>query len=111
KPIDFRVFMIVAMASCLLAMMGLELYAVFGQSEGILGLDLLRIVQGVLIGIGFLGTGAIIKVDEKQKVYGTATGASIWCAGAIGLLLGFGFYGLAFLGFLSLFLILVIFGL
>ncbi len=72
-------------------------------------LDLGKIIAGVLTGIGFLGAGAIIKV-EKTQIVGTATGASIWAAGGIGLCLGFGMYGLALIGFLAVVCILVLGG-
>ncbi|WP_424983984.1 MgtC/SapB family protein [Maritalea sp. S77] len=111
KPIDFRVFMIVAATTCLLAIMGQEIVAYYAGSNPNLKLGLLRIVEGVLTGIGFLGAGAIIKSSgDEPRIIGTATGASIWSSGAIGMMLGFGFYGLALLGFAMLVIILVLFG-
>lgn len=110
KPIDFRVYMIVAATTCLLAIMGEELLAIHEGNSQNIEFSLLRIVQGVLTGIGFLGAGAIIKSQDNQKIIGTATGASIWGAGSIGLMIGFGLYGLAILGFLVLIIILVLFG-
>lgn len=110
KPVDFRVFMIVAATACLVALMGQELLASYHQENVRFFFDLTRVIEGVLVGIGFLGAGVIIKHGESEKVRGTATGASIWSAGAIGLMLGFGFYGLAGVGFIVLAVILVIFG-
>lgn len=111
KPVDFRVFMIVAVATCLLAMMGQELTALYGHTDTHVELGLLRIVQGVLTGIGFLGAGAIIKPHaEDNHVIGTATGASIWGCGALGLMVGFGLYALALIGFVLLAAILILFG-
>ncbi|MCB1756215.1 MAG: MgtC/SapB family protein [Gammaproteobacteria bacterium] len=106
KPIDFRAFGIIALASCVLAILAQELYADFSSSDHILRLDLANIISGVLTGIGFLGAGAIIK-HRDGAVVGTATGASIWASGALGLLIGFGFYGLALSMFVLLVLILV----
>lgn len=94
KPIDFRAFAIVAMASCALAILGQEIYADFAAADAFVSIDLAKIVAGVLTGIGFLGAGAIIQRDDGDVV-GTATGASIWASGAIGLTIGFGFYALA----------------
>lgn len=42
-----------------------------------------RIIQGIITGIGFIGGGAILKSNER--VSGTATAASIWATGAIGV--------------------------
>ncbi|MCF4097220.1 MgtC/SapB family protein [Maritalea mediterranea] len=111
KPVDFRVYMIVAGTTCLLAIMGQELVALYAVSNPNLKLGLLRIVEGVLTGIGFLGAGAIIKSGgDEPRIIGTATGASIWSSGAVGLMLGFGFYSLALLGFAMLLIVLVLFG-
>ena len=101
--------MIVATMTCLLAMMGSELYVSRAQGTN-LEFDLFRIIEGVLTGIGFLGAGAIIKSSDQKEIIGTATGASIWGAGSVGLMIGFGLYGLAVLGFGVLIIILVIFG-
>jgi len=94
KPIEFRAYIIVAVTTCMLAMMGQELYADFSEAENVITLDLGKMIAGVLTGIGFLGAGAIIKRDD-QDVVGSATGASIWASGGMGLAIGFGFYGLA----------------
>ncbi|MGD2053188.1 MAG: MgtC/SapB family protein [Gammaproteobacteria bacterium] len=106
KPIDFRAFSIIALASCVLAIMSQEIYADYASAEHVVSIDLAKIVAGVLTGIGFLGAGAIIK-NDKGIVIGTATGASIWASGSIGLTIGFGFYALAFVTFLMLAIILL----
>ena len=110
KPVDFRVYMIVALTTCLLAMMGHELALIHKGASDTIELGILRIAQGVLTGIGFLGAGAIMKSDNNNQVVGTATGASIWAAGCMGLMLGFGLYGLSILGFSVLVIILIVFG-
>ena len=94
KPINFRAYMIVAVTACGTAILGQELNNEFNGSDGIINIDLGKIISGTLTGIGFLGAGAIIKV-ENQKIVGSATGASIWASGGIGLILGFGYYDLA----------------
>lgn len=106
KPIDFRAFGIIALASCVLAMLSQELYADFSAADNVVSIDLAKIIAGVLTGIGFLGAGAIIKQDDGAVV-GTATGASIWASGALGLSIGFGFYGLALAMFMLIALILL----
>ncbi len=107
KPIDFRAYIIVCVATCVIAIMGQELYFDYAQAKSVVSVDLAKIISGVLTGIGFLGAGAIIKRDDKAQIVGSATGASIWASGAIGLCLGFGFYGLAIVSFLVLALILI----
>ena len=49
-----------------------------------------RIVSGVITGIGFIGGGAIVK--HGTSVLGTATAASLWATGAVGVAVGLGAY-------------------
>jgi len=70
-------------------------------------IDLTRMAQGIMAGIGFLGAGAIIK--ENLAIRGLTTAASTWMTASIGIIIGIGFYfpaAVAFLmtlGILSLF--------
>ena len=63
-----------------------------------------RVVQGVLTGIGFIAAGALFR--EEHTVYGAGSATSIWAAGAIGLICGFGSLWLAALPALGLLLVL-----
>lgn len=49
---------------------------------------LARIVEGVIVGIGFIGGGAILKHGENVR--GTATAAALWATGAMGVAVGLG---------------------
>ena len=49
-----------------------------------------RTLRAVMTGIGFIGGGAIVK--RTRDVYGLATGAAVWSAGAIGASVAFGQY-------------------
>ena len=105
KPMGYRTYIIVAVTTCLLAIMGQEIYADYSDVKEVLRIDLGKIISGVVTGIGFLGAGAIIR-DDKNQIIGSATGASIWASGGIGLMLGFGFYSLAVIGFMTIFFVL-----
>ena len=52
-----------------------------------------RIVEGLITGMGFIGGGAILRM--KDSVRGTATAASLWATGAIGVSVGLGSYDVA----------------
>jgi len=52
-----------------------------------------RIVEGLIVGVGFIGGGAILRHDHS--VQGTATAASLWVTGAMGLSVGLGTYDVA----------------
>lgn len=52
-----------------------------------------RVIQGLITGIGFIGGGAILK--SQGSVLGTATAASIWNTGLIGMAVAFRRYEIA----------------
>lgn len=80
-----RTFPLVAIAACGYALMGLE---VLDTTEA-----RARIVAGIVTGIGFIGGGAILK--NESGVRGTATAASLWITGAIGIAVAFNRYEIA----------------
>lgn len=49
-----------------------------------------RVVQGVLTGIGFLGTGLIIRRNDDLMPHGLTTAAAIWVTAALGCAAGVG---------------------
>lgn len=53
-----------------------------------------RIIEGVITGMGFIGGGAILKTSGTVR--GTATAASLWATGAIGIACADKTYDVAF---------------
>ena len=68
---------------------------------------LVRVLYGLMTGIGFIGGGAIIK--QGGTTYGTATAASIWSTGAIGAAVAFDRFDIALALALFTFLTLLVF--
>jgi len=104
KPIDFRPFVIISLSSCGLGLLVMELP--FTSADTNLSIDPAKVISGVMGGIGFLGAGALFR--EGDIVKGAASAASIWSAGAIGLICGMGFLwlaGLIALGIVALLLL------
>ena len=52
-----------------------------------------RVIEGLITGMGFIGGGAILRREDSVK--GTATAASLWITGAIGVAVGLGTYDVA----------------
>lgn len=69
-------------------------------------LDPSRVASGIVIGIGFLGTGIIIFRDSH--VEGLTTAAALWAAGAIGMAIGCGYYTLAVIGAVLIIVVLTV---
>jgi putative Mg2+ transporter-C (MgtC) family protein len=68
-----------------------------------------RVIQGVVTGIGFLGAGAILKIESSQQIKGLTTAAGIWMTAALGVTIGVGHLGAAALGTLFAWCVLAIF--
>ena len=104
KPVDFRPFVIISLSSCGLGLLVMELP--FASADANLSIDPAKVISGVMGGIGFLGAGVLFR--EGDAVKGAGSAASIWSAGAIGLICGMGFLwlaGLIALGIVALFLL------
>jgi len=87
RSAGLRTFPLVAMASCAY-MLAASQTALDVASQS-------RILVGVMTGIGFIGGGSILK--DANSVHGTATAASLWNTGVIGVSVSYGNYGLALL--------------
>jgi putative Mg2+ transporter-C (MgtC) family protein len=74
----------------MLVALGAAFFVLIPQQAGVANSDLTRVIQGVIVGIGFLGAGTIIKLVEKAETHGLTTAASIWLTAAIGVAAGAG---------------------
>jgi putative Mg2+ transporter-C (MgtC) family protein len=57
-----------------------------------------RVIQGIATGIGFIGAGSILKLNTERDIQGLTTAAGVWMTAAIGIAVGLGSLGIAFLG-------------
>jgi putative Mg2+ transporter-C (MgtC) family protein len=85
RNFGLRTFPLVAVVSCGFMMVGMS---VIESTDGEA-----RVFQGIITGIGFIGGGAIFK--DQDRVAGTASAASIWNTGAIGLAVAFNRFEIA----------------
>src|SRR5580658_2358044 len=105
RTAGFRTNALVALAAA--GAMTISLQPQFVSSAAAIGVPFLdpipQTAQGVMTGVGFLGTGVIFK--EGVSVQGLTTAACVWAVAAVGLLFGVGMLGP---GALLTFLILVV---
>ena len=87
KSAGLRTFPLVAVAACGYALVGASVLTTTDAEA--------RVLQGIITGIGFIGGGAILK--SGTSVTGTATAASIWNMGLIGIAVAFDRYEIALL--------------
>lgn len=92
----------------MLVALGAALVVIAAQQAGMDNADLSRVVQGIFAGIGFLGAGAIIKLNEKERIKGLTTAATIWATAAIGVAAGMGLKMTAVVGTLLALVILAV---
>lgn len=74
----------------ILVSIGSALFVLAPLLSGIEGADVTRVMQGVVSGIGFLGAGAILKLDKEERIEGLTTAAGVWMTAAIGMAAGMG---------------------
>jgi putative Mg2+ transporter-C (MgtC) family protein len=89
KIAGLRTHTLVALGSCLFTAISLVLYRNMPSVNGVTGYDY-HLVANIIVGIGFIGAGAIMR--KENHVSGTTTAASLWVVAAIGMASGFGFY-------------------
>jgi putative Mg2+ transporter-C (MgtC) family protein len=74
----------------MLVALGTALVVIAAQQSEMDSEAVSRVLQGIVAGIGFLGAGAIIKLNEKEQIKGLTTAATIWSTAAIGIAAGLG---------------------
>jgi len=79
RHFGLRTFPLVAVAACGFMLTGIYVLDSTNAEA--------RVMTGIITGIGFIGGGAILK--DRGSVHGTATAASIWNTGAIGIAIAF----------------------
>jgi len=107
KEAGLQTYSLVALGTCLFAVILFELFNLFGNKTGIT-LDPSRIIQAVAVGIGFIGAGVIFR--QPSGILGLTTAAGLWVTAAIGIAVGIKLYSLAIFTTLLTLLVLAGFG-
>ena len=82
KPAGIRTHLMVCMGAALFTVISIWGFA--GNA------DPSRIAAGVVVGVGFLGAGTILR--QERGVAGLTTAATIWAVAAVGVAIGTGLY-------------------
>jgi putative Mg2+ transporter-C (MgtC) family protein len=101
KTAGLRTHMMVALGTALFVVGAAE----SGTSPDALG----RVIQGIATGIGFLGGGAILKLDDQREVHGLTTAAGIWMTAAASAVAALGQIAVAIIGTVFGLAVLVVF--
>jgi len=88
KPAGLRTHALVALGAALATITGLALMAPPGNDNSATG----RVIQGLIAGIGFIGSGVILHRRDNYTVEGLTTAATIWVIAAVGVAVGAGLW-------------------
>ena len=101
RAAGFRTYMLVCLGSCVIMMTNQFIYQATGSGDPV------RMGAQVVSGIGFLGAGTII-VTKRNQIKGLTTAAGLWASACIGLAVGIGFYEVAIVGAVAIYLSLTL---
>ena len=104
RPAGLRTHILVALGACAVSITGEMLFSHYSALGAMP--DPARLSAQVITGVGFLGAGTIMK--EGVNVKGLTTAASVWAVACLGIASGFGYYALALLGVVFIFLTLTV---
>jgi putative Mg2+ transporter-C (MgtC) family protein len=100
KPAGLRTHILVCLGTAIVVL------ACSGARMSMDGLS--RVIQGIVTGIGFIGAGSILKLDQEHDIQGLTTAAGLWMTAAIGIGCGLGTLGLALIATVMTLIVLVL---
>lgn len=104
RPAGLRTHILVSLGACAVMITGQMIfhqYRPFGGTS-----DPARLAAQVISGVGFLGAGTIMR--EGVNVKGLTTAASLWAVACLGIAAGAGYYDVALLGMVLMFITLTL---
>jgi len=92
QPAGFRTHIVICLGAALFGLISVHAFAPFEATRNStdVQIDVTRVASQVVVGVGFLGGGAILKYGASVR--GLTTAASMWVAAAVGLAVGVGYY-------------------
>jgi putative Mg2+ transporter-C (MgtC) family protein len=86
-----RTHLLVSLGACLFTLVGLSAgESLVGTEASGIRADITRIPSQIVVGIGFLGGGAILR--HGTSIHGLTTAANLWLTASVGLAVGVGFF-------------------
>lgn len=89
KVAGLRTHTLVSLGAGLFSAISVLLFRDLPSVNGVPGYDY-HLIANIIVGIGFIGAGAIMR--QGDRVSGTTTAASLWITAAIGMASGLGFF-------------------
>lgn len=92
KVAGLRTHILVSLGAALASLISLHLFEAYPSVNGEYGFDY-HLIANIIVGIGFIGAGTILR--RENKIEGTTTAASLWAVAVIGIAAGLGMYSAA----------------
>ena len=93
KPVGLRTYSLVCLGSTLFMIISAYGIQVVPAGNLLHAADPGRIAAQIVVGIGFLGTGVILR--DRGRISGITTAAELWVSAAFGMTIGLGLFFLA----------------
>ncbi|MDP3792629.1 MAG: MgtC/SapB family protein [bacterium] len=92
KVAGLRTHILVSLGAALASVISIYLFETYPSIGGEYGFDY-HLIANIIVGIGFIGAGTILR--RENKIEGTTTAASLWAVAVIGIAAGLGMYSAA----------------
>src|SRR3954466_14931175 len=87
KPIGMRTLGLVSLGAAMVSIAALR-FPGLGDDANAASRVLQGIVQGLMVGVGFIGAGVILRDTSTNRVHGLTTATTVWIAAALGIACG-----------------------
>jgi putative Mg2+ transporter-C (MgtC) family protein len=107
KPIGMRTLALVSLGAAMVTVAALAEPSLAGQPDATSRV-LQGIVQGLMVGVGFIGAGVILRDTSTNRVHGLTTATTVWIAAALGIGCGLAQWRIAAAGLVLALIVLVV---
>jgi putative Mg2+ transporter-C (MgtC) family protein len=107
KPIGMRTLALVSLGAAMVTVVALSDPSLAGKPDP-MSRVLQGIVQGLMVGVGFIGAGVILRDASSNRVHGLTTATTVWIAAALGIACGLGQWRIALVGLVLSLIVLVV---
>jgi len=107
KPIGMRTLGLISLGAAMVSVAALRYPALAGDPNAASRV-LQGIVQGLMVGVGFIGAGVILRDMSTNKVHGLTTATTVWIAAGLGIACGLADWIIVVTGLVLALLILVV---
>ena len=87
KPIGMRTLGLISLGAAMVSVAALR-YPGLGSEPDAASRVLQGIIQGLMVGVGFIGAGVILRDTSTNKVHGLTTATTVWIAAGLGIACG-----------------------